>query len=1385
MTNNDTPPRLWLSSFLVRAGVLILLLLLDSPVFSSQVDWQMAGKPGLQVYDTQKVGNNPQNYSIKQGKNGFMYFGNGAGILVFDGAHWSSISYGSQNEILDFDFSSDGRIYVGMMGNIGFFSAGDQGLWSFTSLLETALNSQTAEVPSITRVYRVLVDGDNVYFTSQSHLFYYHPERGLKWVHKPINSLALILDDNGLLISALDGGLYHFNPQTESVKRVYLDSGLKEQLITDFIQLSNGKILAHSRNKLFIQSDITKFSELKTKLNPWLESRQINHIVELPDSSLMLATRQGELAQITLDGELVRIIDNRHGLPKDIITALFVDRESGLWATTLSKGIYRLDINSPISFFSDPDQYTLNSAVIEFKNRLFLGAVDGLFEYKAATEIEGQAEFRRLDVSVAVVVSFIVAGDELLFGHYNGISALSMDDLETYSFRLVHDSKFQQGAYVRQLMRSEHNESVIYGVSDNGIIQLKQVDGVWISNVLVDKINEALNLIQEDSSGDLWAATTLGNFYSISKLDQWPHVEISKLAYPSTNPPQEALVFKLGERLVFNNGTSILPQTLTPDHSGLTEISDIDWSGQDGMTLRLLYQKSKGHAWSVFQNNNTMVGRIGLISADKPGGYQLDYSEFDHLNLQYIQGLFEADSGILWVNSKDKVVRFDPRIKRLKLPLKPPLVSKIEQIGTGQTLYLNSYPNGSGSAANLQAKQGAVRVYFTSAEFSHTETTDYRFKLNGTLHWSAWSQDTSVELVGLNPGANQLEVQYRINPKAVSPALTFSLDREYYWYQRLWAQIIATLLFLALFYVIVHASSRYKTRRLTLVAKQLEKDVATRTQQVRDQYKELEYQHNKLRQMGEAKNRFFTNISHEFRTPLTLSIGPLKEVIDHGNIHSQADRQHLELALKNNLYMMSLLEEVLNINKLESEQISVDMTTLDVPEQILSCIEMFALQVKKQELHFDLVGFETDCQIDFDLDHFIKIIINLISNAIKYSPPKSIIQIGISKQNTDTLIWVKDSGPGINHHDRELIFERFYQGEKPAQNFQAGTGIGLALVKELLTLHASKIEIKSEDGEGACFKICIPAKGSQATAKEKLRSLPGNVSVRDNIETEPSSPAKEADASHTEIKPNNKKIVLIVDDNKDLRLFIRHLLQPLYAIIEAENGLEALDMATEQQPDVIVSDVMMPLMDGYQLAEKLKSSPATNYIPLLLLTARSLKSQMLEGFEKGADDYLNKPFDNNELKARIAAKIKQNERLAHQLLSKFRSKSAQIPIVGTIINRREDKFIADISQLINNNISTTDFGVDALAEGLNTTRSTLFRNVKKHFNCTPKQLIKTKRLELALELLNQQSGSISEVAYAVGFQSLSSFSRSFKENFEVPPTRFSEIELTTTLPPEH
>lgn len=508
---------------------------------------------------------------------------------------------------------------------------------------------------------------------------------------------------------------------------------------------------------------------------------------------------------------------------------------------------------------------------------------------------------------------------------------------------------------------------------------------------------------------------------------------------------------------------------------------------------------------------------------------------------------------------------------------------------------------------------------------------------------------------------------------------------------------------------------------------------------------------------NKAKLQFFTNISHELRTPLTLIADPVNYIIHDDNLNSQ-QRSMLQIVQRNVLVLTQLVSEILDFRKVQNGKMELRLSDFNLAESMKQWIKLFSASAQKKHITISMDAPDT-IMLRADQDKIERICYNLLSNALKYTSEGGEITLTAKEENGCVMISVADNGCGISSDELPYIFDRFYQ----AKNAGRGTGIGLAIVKAFTELHHGEVSATSIEGKGSTFTIHIPVRQKGEVTNQPTEKIEQLV--------EPSS-AEEVpnQARHIDelIQPyqTDKPEVLIIDDNIDIRTYLRSVLSEKYNVSEAADGKVGLELARKIVPDIVLSDIMMPVMDGLAFCQQLKTDKAISHIPVILLTARSLDEQRAEGYEHGADAYLSKPFSLRLLLSRIDNLIESRKKL-----NQTWSKGVEDDEIGNISNEIDKSFLKQLRKIIQENLANSDLSVEQIGDEIGLSRVQLYRKVKALTGYSPVEIVRKARLTRARHLLQTTERTVSEVAYAVGFSTPSYFSKCYKDEFGENPKK--------------
>lgn len=637
----------------------------------------------------------------------------------------------------------------------------------------------------------------------------------------------------------------------------------------------------------------------------------------------------------------------------------------------------------------------------------------------------------------------------------------------------------------------------------------------------------------------------------------------------------------------------------------------------------------------------------------------------------------------------------------------------------------------------LEHDQDQLFFQFSVLDYAAPDNNRYRYQMIG-LDDAPVEAGTRREVAYTNliPGDYTFKVWGANNEDIWSPtAATLHVSISSPWWATNWAYLI---------YFLIIATILYAGYRFQITRDRLKTQLA---------YEQKEAE--RLAALDQMKSNFFSNITHEFRTPLTLILEPARRLSEQ--LKSKNQEKWAQLIVSNSERMLNLVNQLLDINRLEEGLMSMHLEKVDLNQLLEGILKDYeaAAHDKQIKLELRLQDQPLLRSVETDIEKVRKIVHNLLSNALKFTPPGGHISLsaGAGEKGDEAVVKVKDDGPGIAQKHQHRVFDRFYQVDDSNTRSSEGTGIGLALCQELSRKLGGSIHLESQLGSGAQFILRLPL-------------------VANNVQAKPSSPVK-ASTFHpkpeTGTKAENKGLnILVVEDNEDLRRFLESILESAFNLETARDGIEGLQQATASLPDLIITDVMMPRMDGFEMMEKLKSDIRTSHIPVIMLTAKSALDSRLTGLKIGADAYLSKPFYSEELLAQIDNLLAQRERLQAHFLGTALNGSA------SPASEREHEFLQRVHTVIEDNLQDEQFAVEQLSQALLLSRSQLHRKLKALTGLPASAFLRNYRLQKAHALLQQPGASVADISFRVGFSSPQYFSTKFKETYGYSPSEAHE-----------
>ena len=809
----------------------------------------------------------------------------------------------------------------------------------------------------------------------------------------------------------------------------------------------------------------------------------------------------------------------------------------------------------------------------------------------------------------------------------------------------------------------------------------------------------------------------------------------------------------------------------------------------DGLPDHTVYTILEDHAGRLWLSTNRGVVRFEPDSGEmRTFGPDdgLAGSEFD------VWSAAKGRSGELFFGGTRGLSIVDPR--QVMDSQVPPQVALTDLLVSNERVNSGAgTPVGNASAdreeMRLRHDQNDLTFEYAGLHYKNPQKNAYAYRLDGVdEEWVDAGTRRVATYANLPPGDYVFRVR-AANADGVwnEAGAAFPLVIRPPWWRTVWAYGFYLLLLGSALFAVDRLQRRrlIERERARAMARELEDarrieamnaELRAHQDQVEAQNAQLVDQKRRLLELDEAKSRFFANISHEFRTPLMLILTPLEDL--RSEPRKALNAHQLDSMRRSAWRLLRLINQLLDLSRLESDSMVLDAKRSNLIPFLREIVLAFSARADREHISLSMTASREDLWMQFDRDKLEKVVVNLLSNAFKFTGAHGKIRINVTLEETGEAgpqveIAVRDTGRGIPPEALPHVFDRFYQADGSATRRDEGTGIGLALAKELVELHGGTIGVESQPGFGTTVVVRLPADAAPAPYGETAPVHGGDGEVAPSplslfMEAEANGEEHEEVSRTSAAEPDNRPRVLVVEDNPDVLAYLRTRLDPHYEVAEATNGSEGLARARELHPALVISDVMMPGVDGIALCQALKSDDDLNHIPVILLTAKADDEARLAGLASGADDYLTKPFNAEELLVRVENLIEIRRALRHRYSSEMYVGPTEISVPS-----EEAEFLEQVRGVAERNLAESSFTVEQLADEVGMSTRQLYRRMKEGVGMTPGGYLRMLRLKRAGQLLAQRQGAVSEVAYAVGFNDANYFSRLFKQTFGVPPSEYT------------
>ena len=1160
------------------------------------------GLPIVQNFTPQEYGAHRQNWQIVQAPSGILYFANGKGLLSFNGEEWQLTMMPNRGHVRSLDVDKNGTVFVGANNDFGKLimnSSGQREFQSFLPLVDTMDHD-------FGRVRKTICTDNGVYFQAYKRIFRIENETIKTWRFES-TIYRIFYAHNQLYAIDLERGLL-FLKDDEFVLAEH-GSFLKHTRISPVLPFGENLLIGTRNDGLFLY-DHQQFTPFKTEADPVFKNNGLyDGLISDDDKIVMITDSRNGVYVLGKNGAIEQVINENTGINSNDILGVFEDQYSSLWVGT-QEGLTRIDYGSPYSTYDDRLGLggTIQS-IASFENQIFGASSDGLIKINSGQLKDTISKVGNIDSYCWEIEQW---SDQLLIASSRGAYALKGNEMLT----LQGGNQFATG-----ISKSPHDSLAIILVLDEGMSYQKWNGANWIELGRITGISGAVRDVVEDEKGAFWLKTRSNGIFRFKMPTQDGTINFDEFTshhydLPKGIPQGENNIFKIDDQMLvrseqdslylFNSSTNRFEKTTS-------------WGKQFGFEGGLVLPKTKEQD-GVFWLDYFVDGKKWLLRAEKKldKSYEIKKYPFSSKMLNFKDPfgneVFYADKDQLWFGGMKGILQVDlNKLTTNSKPL-PLLITEVRNSETPLFVLGTSLNNN-----EIAFQHNDLSFKYSAPFYQNKEHLYYATFLEGyDKKWSDWTKVSNKNYTNLPSGDYLFKVKTKNDFDNVSEVAMFSFRIKPPWFVTSWAILTYFLLAALLIWLIIHLRSANLRKEQI----RLEKIVDERTEEIKKQAEEIN-------ELYEVKNRFLANISHELRTPLTLILGPAEQLLL--SVSESAQKKQLSWIHQNSQKLLKLINQLLDLSKIEAGKLELKTSQQDLVKfsrYICSAFESLAKQ-KKVELIFK--SSVDHLYLFFDAEKMEKVLNNLLNNALKFTDNGQVVfQIDtlVEDENSIAKITLTDSGIGIHEQQLPYIFDRFYQADQSEETFYQGTGIGLALSKELVELHSGKIEASSEIGKGTIFTIILPINETQL--EDNISNIATDfIPVANELETSLALPvAEENEAS------NEKPLILIVDDNADIIDYIQHQLGANFRTLKASDGKEGFEIAERELPDLIVSDVMMPQMNGFELCSKLKNDIKTDHIPVILLTARIGEEDKMQGLQNQADDYLQKPFNSKELEIR-------------------------------------------------------------------------------------------------------------------------------------------------------
>ena len=1295
------------------SGVVFIGLLVGAANAQSLKDDLVKGLPYFYTYTPEDYPGEQQNRWVMQWQDGSILVANSGGLLQHSDSDWRIFGDGQIKYISALKHSSTNKdiIWSGSFSNIGYFAQNDSSYFSYHSLTEKIADPYR----NFSAVSAIEEFHGNVYFLNDLHLFSYSTSedtvRFPEQIDRHLNAEGhrvshitqwheklYVFTNNGTIIT-LDG----------SGKSTIMEiAGVQLNAIVTSDNIGTQMLLGDANAGLFL-FDGTSIKPFETTVNDYLEEYAVQEVLYLTNGDIAVATDYGGTLVLNAEGRLKYLLSPETGLQENVHNHLYEDNAGDLWIagnesiTKVFTGVPVRHLNGNIFGFNDALQIT------HYNDHLYVGSLDGLFRLDHPLEqlyqIPATDLFTEISPEPAPFWDFLEVDGKQWVGGNSGLYEIDGDEIvQLFSLETFLIKRF--------------SEDKILIVTSNGVNLLQKRNNEWVDEGPLEVANFYVYSLVVVNEHTFWAGGVQGQLVKVA-YDEATETFTQK-NYTAADGVLPGDVYEPtlqhGE-LIVNSNSGFMHYNESADrfepYTGLNKTL-----GEWGEYLRM---DESGNYW----NNYITPDYRGIVKLEPrdDDSWERVYTAFE-ISRDHFGDFIEIDGRHMWVGSTQSIMYRD-LYQPFDQPKPEVYIWNVRSAFDQEMLSLSA------PMQEISYQQRNMGIDLASTSYRFPEKNQFRYKI-GDSEWSEWRAESIINVATFFPGHYEFTVQTRDFIRQMSEPVTYSISIAAPWYLSNWAYMLYFLMFGMGLFAMVRGISNYRVRR---------------------EMQDLKLQEaEKMVELDAMKDRLFANISHEFRTPLTISHGLVKKALQQFSDEGEKEIKKRDLLVinRNMIRLKDMVDQIIDLTQSDQNYLKLKQNHYPAGKLTSLSVESFRSLAEFHGHTFEFIDESEHAVLFADRSKVEIMINNLISNAIKFTPNGGSIVIKAEVKDDQFMLTVADDGPGIPAGEEDAIFERFHRIERSDEEYVEGMGVGLELSRTLARLHGGEVIAKKGQSKGASFVLTLPLAETDDTTP---------IIELEDFESEYELPEERTFESNKLARlEKSTRQVLLVEDNADMRSYVEGILSDVGEVTTANDGQEALALIPTLRPDLIITDLMMPNMDGKTLVKRLAAHDLWKEIPIIVLTAKALEQDKTDLLRIGVVDYITKPFEPEQLMLKVRNLLKYADR-RHELQEPDEEELLEPELLSN-----------QVISYIREHLSDQDLTVTQLVSAFPQSRRSFYRNIQRNTGMTPSELIREVRFKAARSMAESETNyTLDELSDAVGYKSTTSFRKAFEKSYGKHP----------------